>query len=73
MPRRTVVYKVDIRDVEETLALNKVLDMTEMVTAITLFAKTFSLPVDDAEVNTHMVNFAQIKQAIEQAEKGKKK
>ncbi len=50
MPKRQTVYKVNINEVERTLALMQVTGDKEAADAITTFCTAFSVPLDKARV-----------------------
>lgn len=51
MPKRQSVYKVNISEVERTLALMQVTKDTEAADAIVTFCTAFSIPIEAAKVN----------------------
>lgn len=50
MPKRQTIFKINISEVERTLALMQVTNDQEAADAITVFCTAFSVPLDFANV-----------------------
>ncbi len=66
MPRKTNIYKLDRRDIEEKLVLATVLGDVEMATTIEHFCTEFSIPLDEDRVASRMTDLNTLKAAIEE-------
>ncbi len=65
MPRKTNIYKLDRRDIEDKLVLATVLGDTETAITIESFCEIFVIPLDDERVASRMTELNTLKAAIE--------
>ena len=74
MPRKTNIYKLDRRDIEEEFVLASVLGKPDVTTTIDHFCELFSIPLDQERIKSRYADLYALKQAILEAEKtdGKK-
>lgn len=57
MPKRQSVYRINLSEVERTLALMQVTDDKEAANAIVTFCTAFSIPIEAAKVKEQRAEF----------------
>lgn len=69
MPATKRIYKVDTREVEETLAMAAVTGDEASEKAIRLFCNLFNIPIDEPALKAKISQYQVIAQAIKKANK----
>ncbi len=69
MPKRQSVYKVNVSEVEKTLALMKVTKDEEAANAIVTFCKAFSIPLEMANVKAQQVELEVLAKLLAKSKK----
>jgi hypothetical protein len=71
MAKRTRIYKLDITEIEESIALANVTDNLDAEASIRMFCNLFNLELDESKVKQSIQKFQVVAQALKTAQSKK--